>query len=346
MRFGKNVCIFYHANLQFLSNIRRKFHEFAQFVLIKLLIGGVPDCCRIIFAGAGGGNMYGSGKMKRVTAELDNKVKARIVGEDRSELDYVTSGSEYSGGGDDNVVSLSLPELFFDFSARDVGESSLDSGDRDSVSECESSIDERCLRFVDLIKPILLDRTDEFKNVLADEVSKAVRRFASVESDKRTMRRYVMAALRDLGYNAGICKTHWERSGGITAGKYEFIDVLEKNCSSARYFVDLNFPPEFEIARPTNSYEHLLQHLPAVFVGTADDLKQIVKSMSDAARISLRFRGLHLPPWRKNRFLQNKWFGSYRRTTNLFPATANQTNAVMYFAVGFDSAVNDGRLAR
>uniref|UniRef100_A0A0V0GSX7 Putative ovule protein n=1 Tax=Solanum chacoense TaxID=4108 RepID=A0A0V0GSX7_SOLCH len=58
--------------------------------------------------------------------------------------------------------------------------------------------------------------------------------------------------------------------------------------------------------------------------------------MSDAARRSLKSRGLTFPPWRKHRFMQNKWFSSYKRTTNIIP-TANspawlspskETNAV------------------
>ncbi|KAL0436697.1 UNVERIFIED_CONTAM: hypothetical protein Sradi_0377600 [Sesamum radiatum] len=115
------------------------------------------------------------------------------------------------------------------------------------------------------------------------------------------MRRNVMAYLRNCGYNAAVCKTKWESSGGLAAGNYEFIDVLRKEYST-RYFVDLDFASEFEIARPTNSYERLLQHVPRVFIGTSEDLKQILKLVSDSARRSLKSRGLHLPPWRKNRF--------------------------------------------
>lgn len=269
--------------------------------------------------------------MKRVTDPLNDKVKARITG-----LDSSSSGSEHSGG----AVSSTASEFFFDFG----GESSP--GRDDSGSECDSANSDSCFPNVDLIYPILFDRTDEFKNVLRDQVLKAVKLFACVKSDKQVIRRNVMVFLRDCGYNAAVCKTRWEKSGGITAGSYEFIDVLRKDSSSTRYFVDLDFASEFEIARPTNSYARLLQQLPEVFVGTGNDLKQILRTASDAAKASLKSRGLHLPPWRKHRFTQNKWFGSYRRTTNLFPVSkamtvAYESHAVKCCAVGFD---NGGRL--
>ncbi|KAK6141875.1 hypothetical protein DH2020_024387 [Rehmannia glutinosa] len=286
--------------------------------------------------------MYGYTRMKRVTDPLDDKVKARIIGRDRAEPGYVSSGSEHSAQADDDVTSPSLSELFFDFGVDDDGESSIDGNDSDS--ERDPSMYDSSSRNVDLIRPILLDQTDEFKNVLRAHVLKAVQVFSCVKSDKQIMRRNVMAFLKNYGYNAAICKTKWERSGGLTAGNYEFIDVLTKD-SSTRYFIDLDFASEFQIARPTNSYERLLQYLPKVFVGKSEDLKQILKAMSDAAKRSLKSRGLHLPPWRKHRFMQNKWLGSYRRTANLFPVSfspVNKSHAVDCRAVGFDAAVNGG----
>ncbi|KAL0389894.1 UNVERIFIED_CONTAM: hypothetical protein Scaly_0346500 [Sesamum calycinum] len=236
--------------------------------------------------------------MKRVTDPLDDKVKARIVGRDRTDPGYVSSGSEHSAHADHDLASPSLSELFFGFSVDDSGESYPEGNDSDS----DSGYAEKC-----------------------DGLPAG------------------------YGYNAAICKTKWESSGGLTAGNYEFIDVLRKD-SSTRYLVDLDFASEFEIARPTNSYDRLLECMPRVFVGKSEDLKQILKAMSDAAKRSLKSRGLHLPPWRKHRFMQNKWLGSYRRTGNVFPASlsspcpANRSYTVECRTVGFDTAVNGGRL--
>ncbi|CAA3019986.1 Hypothetical predicted protein [Olea europaea subsp. europaea] len=86
------------------------------------------------------------------------------------------------------------------------------------------------------------------------------------------------AFLRDKGYNAAICKTKWEKFGGVTAGNYEFIDVVR--LDSKRYFIDLDFASKFVIVRPNNFYENLLQYLPRVYVGKTEDLKHILKRRS------------------------------------------------------------------
>jgi uncharacterized protein (TIGR01615 family) len=101
-------------------------------------------------------------------------------------------------------------------------------------------------------------------------------------------------------------------------GDYEFIDVVIEGSKleNERFFVDIDFRAQFEIARPSDEYNALLQQLPILFVGRADKLCEIVKIMCDAARRSLKERGMYIPPWRKYRYMQAKWMGSYKRTTN------------------------------
>lgn len=286
--------------------------------------------------------MYGAMRMKRVTDPLNDKVKARIVG--RVDPGYVSSGSEHSGHGYDDVTSPTFSELIF---GGDEDGDSEPERLHDSDSERDSPVYESMSRNADLIKPILMDNSDEFQHVLKTHALKALQMFSCVKSDKSVIRRNVMAILRDRGYDAAICKTKWQSSGGLTAGSHEFIDV-QMTDSATRYLIDLEFASEFEIARPTTSYERLLQSLPAVFVGKGEDLKRILRAMSDAAKRSLKSRGLHLPPWRKHRFMQNKWLGSYRRTTNIFPASfatpldVNRNSAVKCRAVGFVATLNGG----
>ncbi|XP_073147740.1 uncharacterized protein [Henckelia pumila] len=287
-------------------------------------------------------------RMKRVTDPLGERVKARIFGRDGFEPGYVSSGSEHSAHDGDDVISPSLSGIFFGFNG-DAGESvpeelvefDEDNGERDpSVSDANEV-------YVDLIEPILRDQRDLFQEVLLGHVMRALQVFASVKSSKQTTRRNVMAFLRNFGYNVAICKTKWESSGGLTAGNHEFIDVVRPE-NEVRYLIELDFASEFEIARPTESYERLQKCLPAVFVGTSDVFKLILKVMSDGAKRSLKSRGLLLPPWRKHRFMQKKWLGAYRRTTNIFPASfssaspVNQCYTVKCRAVGFDAGVNGG----
>ncbi|KAL7081776.1 hypothetical protein ACP275_14G059400 [Erythranthe tilingii] len=295
--------------------------------------------------------MSGFTKMKRVTDPLDAEARARIVGRGS---DYFSGGGNCSPQSDDDDTFSSLSELFLGFNADD------DSGGDSCPDDCErgdstSSVREfggggACGAAECLIKSVVLDLRDAYKKVLMAHVWKAVQVFSCARSSREIVRRNVMAYLRNCGYNAAICRTKWEGSGGLSAGNYEFIDVLRAENNSARYYIDLDFAAEFEIARPTESYDRLMQHMPRVFVGTGEDLKRISKAVSDAAKRSLKSRGLHLPPWRKNRFMQNKWLGPFRRTTTVFPATfasaqpVNRSYGVKCRAVGFDAAVNGGHL--
>ncbi|XP_051143662.1 uncharacterized protein LOC127260057 [Andrographis paniculata] len=287
-------------------------------------------------------------RTKRATDLLDDEARARIVGLDRCGSDVFSSGSEHSGQADDDFdASSSLSDPFFGFGVEEAGDETPEIGESDC--ERDPSICELNCVNVDLIERILLDEGDVFKKQVRDCVLRAVQVFSCLKSNEQIMRRNVMAYLRNCGWNAAICKTKWQSCGGLAAGEHEFIDVVRTEYS-ARYFIDLDFAAEFEIARPTNSYECLLQHLPRIFVGASDDLKQILKLASDSARRSLKSSGLHLPPWRKHRFMQNKWFGPYRRTTNLFPASFSSPSpektsySFKCRVVGFPPAVDGDRL--
>lgn len=139
-----------------------------------------------------------------------------------------------------------------------------------------------------------------------------------------------MKLLRRAGYNAAICKSRWDHSCGIPAGDYEFIDVLSDDTfrKNQRFIVDIDFRAQFEIARPTEGYSAVWQLLPAIFVGKPERLQQIVIVMSEAAKQSLKVKGLHLPPWRKPSYLKAKWFSPYKRTTNDITASCREGKAV------------------
>lgn len=285
--------------------------------------------------------MSGFARAKRVTDPLDDKAKARLIG---CQLSCFSSGSEHSVDHDDSPCLSDLVHGFLEeedsgFVHASTHGHGSDSERVDLVADCTDFV-------VDMI------RSSSNDNLLFAHVSKAMEGFSCLRNHQRpVLRRKVMLFLRELGHNAAICKTKWESSGGgLTAGSYEFIDVVVQSKSSAlqnRYVVDLDFASQFEIARPTSQYLKLLHHLPRVFVGKSEDLKTIVKSISDAAKRSLKSRELSLPPWRKNRYMQNKWFGPYLRTVNPLPTNSftppPSVNVVKCRRVGFDDAVN-GRL--
>ncbi|XVF32100.1 hypothetical protein REPUB_Repub17cG0053000 [Reevesia pubescens] len=291
--------------------------------------------------------MANSGRrIKRVTDPLEDRVNARLVG-----ASYVSSGSEHSATAaeDDSPCLSELVHCFLeddhDAAHKQTGYSS-DSDRLDSNLDTTDSIEI-------IFKSAALNNTDPYRNLLMAHVLKAMEILSFFKTDKAIFRRKVMAYLREVGHNAAICKTKWSSSGGLTAGNYEFIDVVQSVSSTwqIRYFIDLDFASEFEIVRPTSEYSRLLQYLPRVFVGKTEELKKIVKVMSDSSKRSLKSKELTLPPWRKNRYMQNKWFGPYRRTTNQIPASSSSltpgsmrpVSVVQCRYVGFDDAVN-GRL--
>ncbi|PSS01412.1 Guanylate kinase [Actinidia chinensis var. chinensis] len=148
------------------------------------------------------------------------------------------------------------------------------------------------------------------RNLLAD-TSKIVEKNKNCKQ-KDDLRKIVTDSLLLLGHDASICKSRWEKSPSYPAGEYEYIDVL---VDGERVIVDIDFRSEFEIARSTGSYKAILQSLPHIFVGRADRLQQIVSITSEAARQSLKKKGMHIPPWRKADYMRAKWLSSHTRTT-------------------------------
>ncbi|KAK4366233.1 hypothetical protein RND71_014113 [Anisodus tanguticus] len=286
--------------------------------------------------------MQAYGRMKRVTDPFDDKVKARITGRDYQDIGCLSSGSEHSAHAYDDA-SCSFSDLIFglpdDVSSNEPSENDTDS-DKDVSMYNSTEVTD------DMLKPVFCSDLDLFMKLLSTKVTKALELFSFLKSNKPILRRNVMTYLRYFGYNAAICKTKWESSGGLKAGNYEFIDVIRSDSMITRYVIDLDFSAELEIARPTNHYERLLQSLPNVFVGKSEELKQILKVMNDAGRRSLRSKDLHIPLWRKHRFMLNKWLGAYKRTTNILPSLNSsallkqQTNVVKCRSVGFNAAVN------
>jgi uncharacterized protein (TIGR01615 family) len=160
------------------------------------------------------------------------------------------------------------------------------------------------------------------ERMLLTEVNKAIAAATDAVSTEggvtTCLRRQVMKHLRSGGYNAAICKSRWEHVGSFPGGDYEYMDVVFESTTgkSERIMIDIEFRAQFEIARPSATYNAVVQVLPAVFVGKAERLFQIVNIMSDAVKQSIKKSGMHLAPWRKPEYMRAKWFSPYRRTTN------------------------------
>ncbi|XP_042424598.1 uncharacterized protein LOC122012205 [Zingiber officinale] len=161
----------------------------------------------------------------------------------------------------------------------------------------------------EFIKGLILCASVAERNLLAD-ASKIMEK-AKHSKCKGDCRRIMVEGLQLLGYDAAICKSKWDRKPSFHAGEYDYIDVVIDG--GERILVDVDFRSEFEIARSTKLYRAVLHHLPPLFVGRPDRLQQIVAVVSEAARQSLKKKGLHVPPWRKPDYMRAKWISPYTR---------------------------------
>ncbi|PHT31008.1 hypothetical protein CQW23_27345 [Capsicum baccatum] len=239
-------------------------------------------------------------KFKRVTEAFDEVAKARIC---------ESSGSEHSPASE-SVMNLSElvnsfleGEVIVDDKLTEITDVNVD----DNNNNCfdESKIKEN-------LKD-LFDCDDGSKRRIINAVKNALDDEEENERSSIEFKRRLMSRLRDRGFDVGLCKSKWEKASNHTSGSYEYIDV---NMLSNRYIIEVSLAGEFEIARPTRCYAKLLDIFPNVFVGKVEELKQVVRIMSRAMKKSMKKMDIYVPPWRRLGYMEAKWFGSYKRTTN------------------------------
>ncbi|TXG63738.1 hypothetical protein EZV62_010732 [Acer yangbiense] len=147
------------------------------------------------------------------------------------------------------------------------------------------------------------------RNLLADTAKIVEKNKISKRKDD-ICRKIVSDGLLALGYDSCICKSHWDKTPSYPAGDYEYIDVV---IEGQRLIIDIDFRSEFEIARSTKTFKSILQALPYIFVGKADRLQKIIAIVSEAAKQSLKKKGMHIPPWRKADYIKAKWLSPHAR---------------------------------
>ncbi|TVU41855.1 hypothetical protein EJB05_15410 [Eragrostis curvula] len=165
---------------------------------------------------------------------------------------------------------------------------------------------------LELLKGLVQCASTAERNLLAD-ASRIAERHKGGRTKKADVRRLVADGLRSLGYDAAVCTSRWEKSATHPAGEHEYIDAVVGPGAGERLVVEVDFRSEFEVARPTKAYRAALQALPPLFVGTPDRAARIVAVVAEAARQSLRKRGLHFPPWRKPEYMRAKWTAPHAR---------------------------------
>ncbi|CAJ1921210.1 unnamed protein product [Sphenostylis stenocarpa] len=275
-------------------------------------------------------------RKKRVTDLLNDQARARLVGGHYRNLN---SCDQLSGEGE----SPSLSYLVHGFLEEDTcvcsEDSVFDDSDCDRVDSVDDSSDSVSDSSSVAISPSIT--TDPYRNLLIAHVTEGAEKFAFLREQNAILyRRNVAAFLRERRHDAAVCETAGDASGG----SHEFIDVVQPGAATWRYFVDLDFRAQFEVARPTRQFAEVMNTVPGIFVGRAEELKRTVSTLCDALRRCFRSRGLPVPPWRKNRFMQNKWFGPCRRTMDPVRLAVNGVSCKL---VGFNDVVLEaGRVVR
>ncbi|OAY72175.1 uncharacterized protein LOC109709490 [Ananas comosus] len=129
------------------------------------------------------------------------------------------------------------------------------------------------------------------------------------------IRHSLVKLLRHSGYDAAVCSSRWQGLDKVPGGDHEYIDLLMTGNTGMyeRLIIEIDFRSHFEIARAVESYDAILNSLPAVFVGTLPRLKQFLQIMVEAAKWSLKQNSMPLPPWRSLSYLQAKWHSKYER---------------------------------
>ncbi|KAA8524772.1 hypothetical protein F0562_011195 [Nyssa sinensis] len=230
-------------------------------------------------------------RCKRVTAAFDEIARARLC---------ESSGSEHSAA--DNSEELSeLLDSFFETDDRVEDEEEKKKREEEkSCSESESYCTELETKEA-LISLTGGGEDGRMKQMICAETELACRSMGSGSSEG--FKRRVMSWLRQRGFDAGLCKSRWEKSTRHPAGEYEYIDII---IAGTRYIVELSPANEFTVARPTNHYTSLLEALSPVLICKEDELKQVLRLICAAMRESLKKRELHVPPWRRNEYMQAK----------------------------------------
>ncbi|KAF8409639.1 hypothetical protein HHK36_005717 [Tetracentron sinense] len=246
-------------------------------------------------------------RFKRVAAAFDEVARARLC---------ESCGSEHSSDNSDDILS-DLVDSFLErddrFEADDEEEKTKREAERNRSSESENywSDSETKEMLQSLLGGDVSDPDDEVKLTIRAETELACRIIGNSSSE--AFKRRLMTRLRERGFDAGLCKSQWGKTGKYPAGNYEYIDVI---VSRTRYIVEVSIAGQFSIARPTNRYLSLLDVFPSISVSKQEELKQAVRLMCAAMKESMKKGDMHVPPWRMNGYMQGKWFGSYKRTTN------------------------------
>ncbi|KAK3253600.1 hypothetical protein CYMTET_5567 [Cymbomonas tetramitiformis] len=125
----------------------------------------------------------------------------------------------------------------------------------------------------------------------------------------------VQSALSTAGYKVIKCSFSGVVNDGKLSSRHSFIEVQLGSGNIAKsLIVDPNLREVFQICRPSQTYNKLLQILPTAFVGTRRQLSQVTEFMCHQMAESFAEQGLTTPPWRQASNMILKWQQPVKKT--------------------------------
>ncbi|CAO2047704.1 unnamed protein product [Urochloa humidicola] len=255
--------------------------------------------------------MESSSAYKKATAALDEAARARLRGP------FIRDAVPPSTSSDDDLMDL-VDEFYNGYGEHGTG---------GGVAK-DAAVAPRSTEWKEALRRTLADAAaDAAAARIRAEAERIVRDAGpAVAVGGGGMRKRLVERLRARGFNAGLCRSSWERTSSIPApGSYEYVDVVTMGSSPSapsRYIVEVNVAAEFEIARPSAEYQDLLSSLPPVLVARPEAMKELAAAMCGAAAESIRGAGMHVPPWRRAPYVLAKWSGQFERVEAATPAAA------------------------
>ncbi|KAK5776519.1 uncharacterized protein LOC108477277 [Gossypium arboreum] len=135
---------------------------------------------------------------------------------------------------------------------------------------------------------------------------------------RNCLQRELSIRLQSVDFDCYICNSKWRSSPEIPSGEHTYLEVVDKSKAKkreVRVVIELNFRAEFEMARASKDYNKLIAVLPELLVGKAERFKALTKILCLAAKKCMKEKKMHLAPWRKYKYMQAKWLGTYERRT-------------------------------
>lgn len=270
--------------------------------------------------------------MGRVTGRNNKPMGRRILTGFEDELPNFFSSSIHV---DDDAVDITDDMVLAFFDGDQEKPSSSDGGDEDDEGTSEN-VEER-KAFWDNQHQLLhatITKSSPLESSIRNATKQALKDSKLItgtickcgilaDGCRNCMLRHVSDRLCAAGFDAAVCKSKWRSFKNIPSGEHMYVDVMDNNSSSKkkgeaiRVVIELNFRAEFEMARANNDYNRLNSRLPEVFVGKAERLRTLIKIMCGAAKKCMKENKMHMGPWRKQKYMEAKWFGTCERTSSI-----------------------------